>query len=69
MHLLIQDRFWVVHIPFVLMVIFKLRVQLIVDHLPQSRLVLYSFYAYYVLERFSIIFIIINIFFARFFSL
>ena len=43
--LVLPDRFWVVHIPFVRMVKFKLLAQFPVDHLAQSCLVLYFFCA------------------------
>ena len=35
-HLILQEEFWVMHIPFVRMVKFKLLAQFPVDHLPRS---------------------------------
>ena len=56
---IIQDRFWVVYIPFVCMVKFKFLVQFLVDHLAHpvvSSLILFLWkfaaFAYYVIDFF-----------------
>ena len=59
MCLILEDRFWVVHILFVHVVNFKLLVQLSVDHLPHSVvssvilfLCLFAVFAFYEIDCF-----------------
>ena len=55
-HLILQDRCWVVHIPFVRMVKLQFLAQFLIDHLVpsvMSRLKLFlASFAYYVIDRF-----------------
>ena len=54
MHLIVQDGFWVMHIPFVRMVKYKLLEQFPVDYLAYSvvsSLIQFSAITYYAIDR------------------